>query len=183
MLSPEDAPEISTDGPCTSDAPVHENSPSALIVSGKYDHDGYWPPFRRDHALGDGRIRPATGYDNRIPNVVDRLFASPIARSTTEKEIRKVKAEMNRKTYVSRGPNRPVTQEGTPGNWQEPDGTDGSASGLVVVANTLFNEEEDANSAPVVAKHAQKLSYAEKLQAMIMQVQDTVKEIEFNEDA
>ena len=151
------------------------SSPSTLLLSGKYNHDGYWPPLRTDSNLGSGRRRPATGYDERFPGVVDRLFASPIARGTTAKEIKRVKASLNRKTIV---PSRPHTTSGpaTAGSMGPLSGQGVvQETGLDAVANTIFSENDHRpTGSPIKLKHVEKLSYAEKLQAMIMQVQDVI---------
>ena len=162
------------------------SSPESLLLSGKYNNDGYWPPLRPDISRGSGLNRPATGYDERIPGVIDRLFSSPIAHGTTEKELKKVRDGMTRKTIVPRRGfstgSRPVTADA----YIAPSGTTTTLNrtrGLDSMADTIFNEDENARAiSPTHTKHIQKLSYAEKLQVMIMQVKDTLTEEEMEKE-
>lgn len=170
------SPEFRTESSAASlQAHDDTSSPGALLLSGKYNHDGYWPPLRPDSSHRSGRRRPATGYDEKIPGVVDRLFASPIARGTTAKEIKRVKASLNKRTTAPSRPHttsQPVTSYLGPS--LGPALQESGLGGLDTVANTIFSENDTSSSSPVKPKHIEKLSYAEKLQAMIMQVQDTI---------
>ena len=149
---------------------LYMHDPVSLLLSESYNRDGFWPPLPQDNCLGSGRRRPASGYDGRMPGVVDRLFSGPLVQGTSEKEIRKVKSAMN-KTVVL--PKRPQRYNSRPTTSETPfDATD--RSGLDCMADTIFNE--DRPMSPLESKNIKKLSYAEKLQVMIMQVQDTMKE-------
>lgn len=175
----EEAPEVAAEpnGDSSYAMDNARSTSSKLLLSGRYNHDGYWPPLRPDPSLGSGRRRPATGYDERLPGVIDRLFSSPIAQGTTEKEIRKVKESMNRKTIVAPRTTsaRISCRDAARGEHSDGDMLAATTGRLRSVATTIFNEEEDKAKLAVETKNIQKLTYAEKLQVMIMQVQDTLK--------
>ena len=180
ILQPQDCTEIDME---QKSLDVTSN-PINMLLSGKYTVDGYWPPLRPDMNRGDGLRRPATGYDRGIPAVVDRIFSSPLAKGTSEKHIRRVKEEMNRRTFVTRrSPHDPVrassADDAKSSEYEGKMDKEVESSGLTTTANIIFSENEKSVKLQAdnpLNKHIQKLSYAEKLQMMIMQVQDEIRE-------
>jgi hypothetical protein len=123
--------------------------------------DGYWPPLPG----GDGQTSARPGHVQ--------------FRESTERPGAAERAPGVRGRGGGGGGRR-ATRAAAADYPDSPDtGTVRAANGLDATADTIFSGGGGgggAASSPMQAKHIQKLSYAEKLQVMIMQVQDTITE-------
>jgi hypothetical protein len=140
--------------------------------------NGYWP-----HRSADG-VRPRTSDDHlrsskKEPPVLDRIFSGPFALGTTDKYKKAVKKELE-KEFGERGskkwtktPTRAVTaQIGGRQSNSTMVKADASSPVLHSLAKAVFsNKSQKFADGPV-----QKLTHAEKLHLMIMQVKDLIDE-------
>lgn len=162
---------------------AHVWGSTSLLMSKQYSADGFWPPLRLEAHFKASSGRPGTGFKQASAGVVDRIFNSPFAVGTKEEYVRKIKANMNKKVSTSKRMGAAsLTNFDSPESYPQPDKAD-KGKGLDVVATAIFNDSDSfgegkrPKSRRGVKQTVQKLNYAEKLQIMIMQVQDTIEDL------
>ena len=156
---------------------VRGNSSGPLItaaVLAEATENGHWPQRRTEGArphTSSGQIRSSA----KEPPVLDRIFSGPFALGTTDKYKKTVKNELQ-KELGHHNINK-WTKSPPKGGTAELGGKRSSSAGasspeLHYLARTVFaRKPQKVANGPV-----QKLTHAEKLHLMIMQVKDMIGE-------
>ncbi len=148
---------------------ISNSGDSPLILSGKYDMNGFWPALSLPPASSRGR--PKTGYEKGQPPVIDRIFGGPMAQGISEKQKQTIKESLSKTTPASVSNEQKDTGSRNTINQRAVSRSSESLK-KSLKGSTLTSTAADAIFKEKTAS-MKKLSYAEKLQVMIMQVQDT----------